>query len=76
MRTVESIAEVGRDDSGPWLQVESAPDGLTRSRRKLQEIVRRAYQRPLGGNLADPSQQEDRGSGLTMDSAEKVFCQK
>ena len=58
MRTVESIAEVGRDDSGPWLRVESAPDGLTRSRRKLQEIVRRAYQRPLGGYLANASQQK------------------
>jgi hypothetical protein len=58
MRTVKTIAEVGNRDFGPWLRPQSARGWLTPRRRQLEEIVRRAYQRPLGGNLADSSQQK------------------
>src|SRR5713226_7618479 len=70
MRTAESISAVGKRDFGPGLRAKSTPGRLRRGRRELQEVVRRAYQRPLDGNLADPSQQELAKSSPLLDLTE------
>ena len=57
VRTVESIVEVERRDFDPRLRPESGSGWLTTGRRQLQEVMRRAHQRPLGGDLADPSKE-------------------
>src|SRR3990170_2157418 len=70
MSTVESVAEVGKRGFEPWVRPESASAWLSQGRRQLQKIVRRAYQRPLAGNLADSSQEKLAKSPAMLDLAE------
>ena len=70
MRTVESIVEVERRDFDPRLRPESGSGWLTAGRRQLQEVMRRAHQRPLDGDLADPSQEELAKSPALLDLTE------
>src|SRR4030095_6463984 len=73
MRIVKSIAEVSKPGFGHWLQAESARGRLTLGSRKLQKIMRRAYQRPLASDLADSSQQKLAKSSPLLDLTEHGF---
>lgn len=70
MRIVKSIAEVSKLGFGRWLQAKFIRGRLTPGRRQLQKIVRRAYQRPLSGDLADYSQQKLAKSSPLLDLTE------
>src|SRR5438132_6620485 len=68
MRTVKSIAEVSQ--LGRWLPAESVRGRLTPGGRQLQKIMRRAYKRPLAGDLTDSSQQKLAKSSPLLDLTE------
>ena len=73
MGTVELNADVRKRGFALWLQSEASPDGPTLSRGELQKIVRRAYQRPLGANLANSPQHKLAESPALLDLSKHGF---